>query len=191
MPENFNKDVRYYAVDDLKKVVATTQRTGSNSMAEALGPADDTKMTRFITLGEAFELKQAGWPVLLWIRYPFDRIASAYHIFGRDRDVSECMEMFMSELNPHWSSVVKLHTRGTEFMPTTVHAFEDIDATWANELPSYELPHIGEQNRRSWFELVREISDNQLHRMMEHWRNDLDVHKWALRESPLGFKVAA
>ncbi len=93
------KDVKYFKVADLHKVVCTTQRTASVSMIEALGPAYLDRPTLQITMGHAHELKQDGWPLLLWIREPFERLASAYSIFGRNITFQEFVDRVLTETN--------------------------------------------------------------------------------------------
>ncbi len=186
------KDVKYYAVYDLRKVVATTQRTASVSMIESLAPAHERSNARQITMGEAFALKQLGWPILLWIRYPLERLACAYHIFGRDCTLVEFLERAMREMNPHWSSVTLLHTRGKEFLPTTVYTFDNLADTWAIELPGYELQHVGANlERPTWYELREDLTYDFQQRLYEHWRNDFSLYDWADDNGLQGHKVAA
>ncbi len=186
------KDVKYYAVDDLKKVVCTTQRTASVSMVESLGPSHEGSQTRKISMTEAFALKRQGWKILIWLRDPFDRLACAYYIFGRNCDFADFLERAMTETNPHWSPISQLHTYGMEFLPTDVYAFENLEKTWAKELPGYYLIHIGANpKRKTWRELAEQIDNDFLDRVMEHWRNDFDMRSWVRRGSTDGHKVAA
>ncbi len=184
--------VKYYAVQDLQKVVATTQRTASVSMVESLAPMHEHSQVEPITPEGVVSLKQRDWPVLLWIRYPLERLACAYHIFGRDSTLEAFLERAMTETNPHWSPVTQIHTFGKDFLPTTVYTFESLADTWANELPGYDLQHIGKNcGRPKWNELREDLSHDFQQRLIEYWRNDFSLYEWAENEGPAGYKVAA
>ena len=91
--------------------------------------------------------------------------------------------------NPHWSPQTRLHMYNGEFLPTKVYPFERLAETWAKELPDYPLIHIGANlNRLSWQALEDDMSDRSLERVCEHWRNDIDLHKWA---NQCGFHMVA
>ncbi len=172
------KDVKYYAVDDLKKVVCTTQRTASVSMVESLGPSHEGSQTRKISMTKAFALKRQGWKILIWIRNPFDRLACAYYIFGRNCDFADFLERAMTETNPHWSPVTQLHTYDMEFLPTDVFLFENLEKTWAKELPGYSLIHIGANpDRKTWDELVKNTPNELLIRVLDFWDADLELRQ--------------
>ena len=120
------KDVKYYAVHDLKKIIATTQRTASVSMIEAMQPMQlGSHVTKLAFVSEIRTFKNMSWPVLLWIRYPLDRLASAYTIFGQS-NFEDFIRRVLDETNPHWSPVSKLHSLGKDFIPTHVYAFENL-----------------------------------------------------------------
>ena len=178
------KDVKYYAVPDLKKVVCTTQRAASVSMIEALAPAHDWSSARKISMTEAFALKRQGWKVLMWIRSPYIRLASAYSIFGRGNGqgsytFEEFLKRAMSETNPHWSPAVQLHTYGHELLPNDVHLFENLAVSWERELPGYPLEHLDKTPRRKSFaDLLGNPFPKGLHqKILDHWRSDFDIRR--------------
>ncbi len=174
-------DVKYYAVSDLKKVVATTQRTASVSMIEALGPMQERSQTYKINIGQALLMRELGWPVLLWIRHPFERLASAYSIFGKYCSIEEFCLRALKETNPHWSPVTKLHSHSKIFLPTHVYPFTSLAEDWADELPGYTLEHLDKTpNRISWIEAREFVSTKTMIRMDNHWHNDLALYRWAL-----------
>jgi len=172
------KDVKYYAVDDLCKVVCTTQRTASVSMVESLGPSHEGSKTRKISMTEAFVLKRQGWKILIWVRDPLERLACAYYIFGRNCDFQDFLERAMSETNPHWSPAEELHTYNYEFLPTDVYLFENLEKTWAKELPGYDLIHIGANpERKTWNELAVSLDDEFMHIVLDRWSKDFGLRR--------------
>ncbi len=192
-------DVKYYADYVGKKVVATTQRTASVSMIEAMEPMNPAVPTHKISPMATLQLRKKGWPVLLWIRYPLERLASAYTIFGArgfqnkeyfPGSFASFIERVLSETNPHWSPVSRLHMLGKEFLPTTIYTFEDLDRTWASEFPKYELQHLDQTPVYSlWADISEGMEHDLLKKVMNHFHDDFDLHHWANTNGP--HKVAA
>lgn len=174
-------DVKYYAVNDLKKVVATTQRTASVSMIQALGPMQAGSKTQKIDVGQVMFCQRLDWPVLLWIRHPLDRIASAYPIFGQYGTFEDFVRRILKETNPHWSPVTKLHSLGKVFLPTHVYPFESLAETWADELPGYALEHWDETKQlKRWHELSENLSIPLQQQLINLFHEDFALHRWAL-----------
>ena len=183
-------DVKYYKVEDLAKVVATTQRTASVSMIESMAPAHEGSKVTKISAEEVNFLRVMDWPVLLWMRHPFERIASAYSIFGRYCSLEEFCQRAMKETNPHWSPVSKLHSRGKIFLPTHIFPFTGLAESWAEQMPGYVLEHLDKTpNRISWNEGIEFINTRTLMNMDNHWYDDLALYRWALEAGV--HKVAA
>ena len=183
-------DVKYYAVHDLQKVIATTQRTASVSMIESMAPAHEGSRTEKIEVCDVLGRRFNGWPVLLWIRHPFERIASAYSIFGRYCSLEEFIQRALKETNPHWSPVSKLHSHGKVFLPTHVYPFTQLAETWKKEMPGYELEHLDRTpNRISWNEGIEFVNTRTLMKMDNHWHDDLALYRWCLEAGV--HKVAA
>ena len=177
-------DVKYYSVNDLKKIVATTQRTASVSMIEALGPMQLGSRTNQISVEQVLLLRDHDWPVLLWVRYPLDRIASAYSIFRQSHIPFEnFIRRVIREMNPHWSPVSKLHMHGKYFLPTTIYPFERLAETWADELPGYKLKHWDKTKQpKRWHELSENLSIPLQQQLMNFFHNDFALHRWALQD---------
>ena len=189
-------DVKYYAVHDLEKVIATTQRTASVSMIESMAPAHEGSRVEKISAEDVFTFrnwpsdKGGNWPVLLWMRHPFERLASAYSIFGRYCSLEEFIQRALKETNPHWSPVTKLHTIGKYFLPTHVFPFTSLAETWAEQMPGYKLEHLDKTpNRISWNEGIEFVHPKTLMNMDNHWHDDLALYRWALEAGV--HKVAA
>ena len=175
-------DVKYYADYTLKKVVATTQRTASVSMIEALEPMCPDSPAHKINQQAALQLRKKGWPVLLWIRNPFDRLASAYSIFGVRSDFNTFIERVLGETNPHWSPVSQLHKVSGVFLPTIVYPFENLAASWASEFPKYKLEHLDRTLQpMSWGDLCENslLSTDSSNRLLEHFHDDFALYRWA------------
>lgn len=176
-------EVKYYAVHDLEKVVATTQRTASVSMIESMAPAHEGSQVEKIDADDAFTYRNAAWPVLLWIRYPLERLASSYTIFGRFTSFEEFIQRVLSETNPHWSPVTKLHSRGKVFLPTHVFTFEDLADTWAAEMPGYDLQYLDKTPQYpSWADISEGMPHPLLEQVMNHFHDDFALHRWANKD---------
>jgi len=180
---------RYYEVGDLKKVVCTTQRAGSNSMAEALRPAYSDSPANLITVAEALARRSQGWPVLLWVRDPFEKFASAHGIFGRRTSLATFITRAGRENDAHWASQARTHTHSGIFLPTRVYPFYNLAATWAEELPGYPLSHLNKtrllhdelhtySDREPWDSLKGRMSANQLRKLEYLYHDDIALLRW-------------
>ena len=120
--------------------------------------------------------------VQLWIRYPLDRLASAYTIFGQS-NFEDFIRRVLDETNPHWSPVSKLHSLGKDFIPTHVYAFENLHKTWAIEMPGYELGHWDKTpTYRLWNELMRDLPTPLYEQLLNLFHDDFALHRWAIRD---------
>lgn len=182
---------RYYAVRDLQKIVCTTQRAGSASMIEALRPAYDDSPVELLPLEDLHDLKASGWPVLLWIRNPFERFASAYAIFGKGRipasqtvpkyrTPDRFVECVLAANDAHWAPMIALHTHKRVFLPTEILPFEALQETWERELPGYKLAHLNRTERLRWDDIRPEMSESAFRRLEKHYAHDINLHRLAL-----------
>ena len=182
---------KYYQVNDLRKVVCTTQRAASTSMIEAMGPAQQESQVNLVSAAEVLKLRKADWPVLLWLRDPLERFASAYAIFGAGRiplarDVATMKNrtpaIFADEVfkhdDAHWAPMTRLHAFGDQFLPTRVYPFYDLAETWAEEMPGYRLALLNETKRKSWNELTEEMNPNYVAMLCEHYLEDRKMLDW-------------
>jgi len=194
-------DIKYFLVRKLQKIVCTSQRAASASMVESLRPAYPESEVDRITQAEVLQYRGRGVPVLLWIRDPLERFACAFHIFGkriardvvhknhRNRDAI-AIEHMLNNFNPHWWPQVAMHTLNTVqtelFLPTTIYAFEDLADTWPDELPGYPLLWIGRnEKRQSWEELAVTLTQEQRRKLLDFYREDINMHAWALEQGGL------
>lgn len=183
--------VQYYAVDNLRKVVCTTQRAASTSMTKAMRPAHSDSQTRLIDWAEALKLRGMGWPVLLWLRDPLERFASAYAIFGAGRiplarivtTYKYCTPHLFADYalmhdDAHWAPISRLYSRNGIFLPTRVYPFYDLAETWAEEMPGYGLPRMNSTKRKSWSQLSEEMNANYITTLYRHYEEDLKMLDW-------------
>ncbi len=180
---------RYIEVTDLKKVVCTTQRAGSNSMAAALRPCFAASAANLITAGEALARRRQGWPVLLWVRDPFEKFASAHGIFGRRTSLATFITRVTRENDAHWASQTRTHTHSGVFLPTVVYPFYNLADTWAEELPGYTLTHLNPtkllhdelhtySRRESWESLKGRMGADQLSKLEDLYHDDIALLRW-------------
>jgi hypothetical protein len=180
---------KYYEVGDLKKVVCTTQRAGSCSMAEALRPAFADSAANQITVGEALARRRQGWPVLLWVRDPFEKFASAHGIFGRRMPLAMFITRVGREDDAHWAPQARTHTHSGVFLPTVVYPFYNLAETWAEELPGYTLNHLNKtkllhdelhtySDREPWDSLKGRMSADQFSKLEDLYHDDIALLRW-------------
>ncbi len=180
---------RYYEVTDLRKVVCTTQRAGSNSMAEALRPMFAASAANKIEPGEVLARRRQGWPVLLWVRDPFEKFASAHGIFGRRTSLTNFIIRARRENDAHWASQTRTHTHSGIFLPTRVYPFYNLAETWAEELPGYPLNHLNTTKllhdelhtyraREPWDSLKGRMSADDLSKLEDLYHDDIALLRW-------------
>lgn len=180
---------RYYEVGDLKKIVCTTQRAACTSMAEALRPMFPESAANLITVGEALARRRQGWPVLLWVRDPFEKFASAHGIFGRRTPLATFITRVGREDDAHWAPQTRTHTHSGIFLPTVVYPFYNLAETWAEELPGYTLHHLNKtkllhdenhtfNDRESWDSLKGRMSADQFSKLEALYHDDIAMLRW-------------
>lgn len=178
-------NVTYWATPG--KVVATTQRVASASMAEAFGPAGSRPECRKINRGEVRSLReQENHSVIMWVREPFDRAACAYAIWHKppfaEMSPTQFALKILGETNPHFSPQLKLHMAGEVFLPTILYPFDNLAKTWAFEFPKYPLPHRGAQpNRMSGQEFKSLIDPEVCKELTVHYGQDIAAHDAAMK----------
>lgn len=185
------KTVKYYFAPGHNKIICTTQRTASVSMVEALKPAWDSANPQPITPADVLHYRnRRKTKVLLWIRYPFERLASAFTIFGRKSTFEKFIGRVLTETNPHWSPIVNLHTYHDIFLPNHIYTFEGLEDTWTKELPDYPLDYWNRSEPYlPWGEISSGMDHGLLKQLHEHFRYDFDLYRWALENGV--HKVAA
>jgi hypothetical protein len=182
---------KYLELRDLKKVVCTTQRGGSTSMIEAMRPAYPDSAAELITAAEALARRCEGWPVLLWVRDPFEKFASAYAIFGKGRipsgrgivpqsrrNVHEFVNLVTKVDDAHWAPQTRTHTFAGVFLPTRVYPFYNLAETWAEEMPGRPIALLNSTKRKSWDDLKEELSADEIQRLEDHYHDDIALLRW-------------
>lgn len=184
---------KYYAVEDLRKVICTTQRAGSTSMIEAMQPRPGypESAVRQVEQREVLKLRAEGWLVLMWIRDPLHRFASAYSIFGKGRipvsreinrkkyqNPGEFLQVVRELTDAHWAPMTRLHMHKGVFLPTKVYAFDDLKETWGSEMPGYYLRHINPSKRQAYDRLAMQMSRHEIEALRKHYSEDTKMLNW-------------
>jgi len=172
-----SKNVVYWLHDD-KKICATTQRTGSASMAEAFGPAG-TKPVQRISMGDARRrIIEQDMDCILWIREPFERMVCAYDIWSQAHTPEEFGEKVLREHNVHWSPVSDIHRIAGHFLPTKIYVFDDVNETFPEEF-GYALPHKGARERMQTAEFMTGLTPETHNSLAELFRQDTLLYEMA------------
>ena len=74
-----------------------------------------------------------GLKICLIVRNPVDRLFSSYRMFGRDKTVSEFVDMVLNESNSHWDRQVDQHNH-----PDRLIRLESIESY----IPDFPHAHI-------------------------------------------------
>jgi hypothetical protein len=158
-------------------MVCLTQRAGSTNMGDALRSPDNMPLTRH----EAKTLADTGIPVLMWIRNPYERFASACSLFGNGfENINHFARHAMLKRNAHWDPQVDLHTIDGKFLPTVIYSFDSIAETWPAELPDYPLADTPDCLRgHTWKELEPTMDPGIRAEIDRHWAPDLECYREA------------
>jgi len=171
---------------NLDKAVALVQRAGSTSMSRLGQPKNRFEggprsgirsMPHARKLITPEKAKELGIPIIMWIRDPFERLASTHALVNKSFD--NFWEHMLANDNVHWMPQTKLHTIvNDEFVPTKVYLFEDLAVTWAKEFP--ELPKLGVLNKKphdAWAELSADMDPAIIERLREYYADDFALRK--------------
>ena len=150
------------------KAVCVVPRAGSQSMRQTLLKAG-------AKLKEEYDGKS-----ILWIREPFDRLATTFMIFGgSEGDYERVSEQIINgEFNFHWWPQTKLHEDATVIYP-----FEELHATWEIEFPDTPLLWINKSGERagrprvSWADIELELSKKTVMALRKYYQEDIKAHE--------------
>ncbi len=165
-----SKPVSYYYLKDKNLIIGTTMRAASSSMHTVL----EKRST--ITQKRVMQLREQGMPVVIWLRQPYARLASAYSLFKKNRSINEFIHHVTHVRNTHWLPQTTVHSYNNQFLPTKVIPFSKLNDTW-EELIGVPLPHLKESNRDMWGKLLEDVSTDSLCLLQVYYRSDLDLYR--------------
>lgn len=163
-----SKPVSYYYLRDKNLIIGTTMRAASSSMHTVL----EKKST--ITQDRVVELRDTAH-VVIWLRDPFDRVASAYDIFKKNRSFGEFIEHVCAVRNTHWLPQTTIHSYRGFFLPNKVISFNDLDTTWTALMGS-SLPITKNKPRESFGLLSKSLNAHQNKLLLDYYHHDLDMY---------------
>jgi len=122
-----------------QKIFCWTEKAASRSMVNAL------KKYPAIAASEVLK-KRDDKPVVLYIRHPLNRLASAWTHFAANGYgptayspwpdfPAFCDKVLAGHINPHWDSQTDQHVYHDVFLPNEWHRLEDITKTWPKRHP--------------------------------------------------------
>lgn len=150
------------------RTVCVVPRAASQSMKKALWSAG----------GKA--VSEPVGRTIMWIREPFDRLATAAVMFaGGHRSYEDFAQRILSgDWNVHWVPQTELHPEATVFYP-----FDLLAQTWAEEFPDIELPW---QNRTEgkpgrvrvpWDVIEGTLKPETVARLREYYAKDIQAYE--------------
>ena len=166
----------YYYVKECDTVVGCTTKVASTAIGQA--------MANRPTISRADVMKRRRMTkddvrVILFIREPFDRFASAYRKFCRGRTPSEFFKFTEQNENRHWQSQVWQHSEAGILIPNIVIPFENMGEMWPVFLPNIKLPVVNaSKNKRSWGDIREELSPYEVGTLISRYKED--TAQWAL-----------
>lgn len=164
-----DKPPSYYFVNK-ESIICTNLRAASTSMLKALNHRPR------VTPERAIELREQGVEAVTWLRDPLERWACAFAIFGPNRgwSLSQFVEATFEQYNRHWVPQTTVHSECGIFVPTVVIPFEKLNETWHIYARGFSLMHTKKGgSRKRWPDLKKELSDEQIQRLMEYYDEDL------------------
>ncbi len=165
-----SKPVSYYYLRDKNLIIGTTMRAASSSMHSIL----EKRST--ITQKRVLQLREQGMPVVIWLRQPYIRLASVYHLFKKNRTINEFIHHAVHVRNTHWIPQTTLHSYNDQFLPNRVIPFSTLNETWL-EMVGIPLPHKKESNRETWKDLLEHTSTDSLLLLQNYYRDDLNLYR--------------
>ena len=158
----------YFYVNEM--VACTTLRAASVSMAESLGYENT------ISQAAAYAHKLDGKDVVMWVREPFDRLASVYTKMG-ESDFPEFVDYILEHDNPHWLPQTQIHTYRRKPLPNWWIPFEILRNSWDIIFPLNPLPLRNQSpGRKQWPELCDQLNIRRLAQLHEYYEEDLKVY---------------
>lgn len=174
-------------------IVALAQRAGSTSMLTALGDMRKRTIYPEVALRKR---DREGVPIVMWLRDPFERLASALNMINRIqrprrigiqyRDVP--MRFILERDNIHWKPQLELHREQGILIPNKFYAFEDLGDTWVKELPGFALGRKNETRgiKRTWAEYEETLTPKEMAQLRAFYKADINERARIVRPVPKG-----
>ena len=158
----------YYHLVDKRAIICVTPRAASTSMMTVL------EHKPRVTQEDAIKM-QDHTDVVLWLRDPLERWASAADLFMRNKgwDLSQFAERTLEEDNVHWMPQIKLHSTAAGILvPNKIYPFEFLNDTWSEHCDD-PLPRINvTKSRKKWDKLMLGLSDDELGDILDYYDED-------------------
>ena len=165
------KPSMYYHLKQINTIIGVTPKVASTSMSKII------QHKPVLSRADVLQLRDTT-AVVIWIRNPYDRFASAYHKFKKNRTVSEFLTFAEGTYNRHWESQFLWHSHEGIFLPNKQYSFDNIINTW-REITGTELPHLNQSKKKPWQE-IREGLTRMEHRRvydLPGFCNDLSLYR--------------
>lgn len=153
------------------KVILATQRAGSTSILKSL--------PEYRTVSKSWVDQYEG-PRIMWIRDPWDRLASASHIFQiKDYEHWVDNQVLREDTNnAHYIPQVQLHSYQGRPLWDRVHSFDNFAETWAKEFPEVTLKHErSSPGRISAAELKTKLRPDQVESLNRYYQEDIELYE--------------
>lgn len=140
------------------------------------------------------QVAQMACDIVTWIREPFERLVCAFDMFKKgmrkiqfDKYLTpgEFVELILSgdnciygePVDHHWIPQTKLHTYQGRFLPTKVHAFDDLNETWPLEFPKIKLWHLNSSIKRMTVaEFMDHLSPGLVDQLEAYYASDTTLY---------------
>lgn len=164
------KPSMYYHLKQFNTIIGVTPKVASTSMSKIIQHKPVLSRSDVLQMRDTVK-------VVIWIRNPYDRFASAYHKFKKNRTVSEFLEFAEGTYNRHWESQYLWHSHENVFLPTVVFNFDHVITTW-KIITETELPFLNQSKKKSWQEIREGLTKLEQRRVYDMPGFDLDLSQY-------------
>ena len=165
-----SKPVSYYYLRNKNLIIGTTMRAASSSMHTVLEKGSTITQERVVQLRDST-------PVIIWLRHPLTRFASAYYLFRKNRSFSEFIHHATTVRNTHWLPQTTIHSYKDQFLPIKVFPFSDLAKTW-EDIVGISLPHLKKsKNRDELPDLIKRADEDMITILSLYYQRDLKLYR--------------
>ncbi len=165
-----SKPMSYYWFKNHNRVLGTTLRAASSSMHYGINTRTTISQEKVLSIRDEVE-------VVIFLRDPLERMACAYALFKGAYDFAEWSQNAINKYNAHWAPQTDIHSFQGVFLPNKVLLFDKLNDLWKEMFPDHPLIHSKDFPRKSWDELVGQLSMSQLNNILDFYEDDIELYR--------------
>lgn len=169
------------------KILGYSPKVASSSIRRVQG-------TVSVRQAVARKRKSEGIDIVLFVRHPFERVVSAWHMLSRDgvysdlpadlavfdKFVEYILRRSVNAYAVHWIPQYQIHTYEAEFLPNRVFRLEGIDY-WFPRLFGADIGrHNAATSRPEWKPLISRLSRKTCMELTRYYSADFQLFERAI-----------